>query len=91
MAIDTSRRHRIQMLGHGHMGEILKRFVKTLFPFLATSIEAQRKIWSGRLPIYLDYSINTSPRYGWGKPPHRMLYDVISANRVQYESYISGN
>jgi hypothetical protein len=65
-----------------------KRFVKRLFPSLAAAIEAQRKIWSGSFPIYLDYSINPSPRYGWGKPSHRMLYDVINANRVQYGSYI---
>jgi phosphoglycolate phosphatase-like HAD superfamily hydrolase len=35
-------------------------------------------------PIYLDYPINPQPRYGYGKPPHPLLYDIISRNRDKY-------
>ena len=38
----------------------------------------------GRQPIYLDYPVRPSPRYGWGRPPHPALQDLIAANRARY-------
>lgn len=39
----------------------------------------------GRLsPIFIDYSVNPEPRYGWGKPPHNRLYNIINTRRDNY-------
>lgn len=38
----------------------------------------------GRQPIYLDYPVRPSPRYGWGRPPHPGLHDLIAKNRARY-------
>ncbi len=35
--------------------------------------------------IKLDFPVNPVPRYGYGKPPHKMLYDIINSNRAMYE------
>jgi hypothetical protein len=34
--------------------------------------------------VHLDYRVNPSPRYGFGKPPHPELFEIISAGREQY-------
>ena len=66
----------------------VKKIVKKSFIFLPAAIKAQKKIWRGRFPIYLDFFVNPSPRYGWGKPSHQLLYDLINANRGQYGSHL---
>lgn len=38
--------------------------------------------------IHLDYKVNPIPRYGFGKPPHKKLYEVIDENRKIYEQYM---
>lgn len=38
----------------------------------------------GRHPIYLDYPVHPSPRYGWGRPLHPRLEDLIGAQRSRY-------
>lgn len=35
-------------------------------------------------PVFLDYKVDLSPRYGYGKPPHPLLYDIINENREGY-------
>ena len=34
--------------------------------------------------INLDYKVNVEPRYGYGKPPHSLLYSIINENRNEY-------
>ena len=36
--------------------------------------------------ILLDYPIRPTPRYGYGKPPHPKLYEIISRNRNTYKN-----
>ncbi len=38
----------------------------------------------GRQPIYLDYPVHPSPRYGWGRPPHPGLHDLLAGHRARY-------
>ena len=37
-------------------------------------------------PIYLDYPLHSEPRYGWGKPVHQKLYELLNQNRACYEN-----
>jgi len=34
--------------------------------------------------IHLDYKVKVEPRYGHGKPPHPMLYNLVNQNRDEY-------
>lgn len=34
--------------------------------------------------IFLDYKVDMKPRYGHGKPPHDLLYNIINSNRTEY-------
>lgn len=34
--------------------------------------------------IKLDYPINPTPRFGWEKPAHKKIYDIINNNRSTY-------
>lgn len=39
----------------------------------------------GRLyPLYLDYSVNAVPRYGYGKPVHESVSKLLARNRAAY-------
>jgi len=35
--------------------------------------------------LFLEYKVNFKPRYGYGNPPHELLYALIDAHRTQYE------
>ena len=35
-------------------------------------------------PYYLEYPVKQEPRYGYGKPPHARLYEIINRNRAAY-------
>ncbi len=39
-------------------------------------------------PIYLDYPLHSEPRYGWGKPVHPQLYEIINKDRERYEKHL---
>jgi hypothetical protein len=41
-------------------------------------------------PILLDYPVKCSPRYGYGKPPHRQLFAILEAGRDEYGKRLSG-
>lgn len=53
--------------------------IKSLYRFLSPKFQT----------IHLDYKVNPVPRYGWGKPAHSMLYEIINANRDIYKSYLN--
>jgi hypothetical protein len=41
-------------------------------------------------PVFVDYPINPQPRYGYGKPPHPELYEIINRRRGTYEEVLRG-
>lgn len=34
--------------------------------------------------LFADYKVDFKPRYGYGNPPHSLLFDIINSNRDQY-------
>ena len=41
-----------------------------------------------RHPVFLEYPIRPRPRYGYGKPPHAQLYQIINRERPAYAEYL---
>lgn len=39
--------------------------------------------------LFLEYKVNFKPRYGYGKPPHQALYDIINKNREEYKKWLN--
>src|ERR1700737_1191062 len=39
--------------------------------------------------FFFDYIVNSQPRYGYSKPPHPKLYEIINKNRIVYKDYLS--
>jgi hypothetical protein len=42
----------------------------------------------GGYPIYLDFPIDSEPRYGWGKPPHPQIQAILEAGRARYAAQL---
>ena len=64
---------------------MFKQFIKNIVikhPFLYKVA----KIMKGYQLILLDYPIKPTPRYGYGKPPHPRLYEIINKNRREYKN-----
>lgn len=38
--------------------------------------------------IYLDYPVKSMPRYGYSRPPHKRIYDIINRNRENYRTIL---
>jgi hypothetical protein len=38
--------------------------------------------------IHLDYPLHSEPRYGWGKPPHGKIHDILNKNRAFYAEHL---
>ena len=64
---------------------ILKKYLKK-HPLLYGCILA---FLNKAYPIFLDYPVQSQPRYGYGKPPHQKLYEIINRNRNVYRDYLS--
>src|SRR5437879_3676511 len=65
-----------------------KNFIRKHFPLIASVIELNRQLRKGCFPIYLDYRVDPKPRYGWGKPEHKILHEILDKNRPRYASFI---
>src|SRR5580700_3013824 len=39
---------------------------------------------SGKFTVVLDYEVRPVPRYGYGRPPHRKLLEILNRNRLEY-------
>ncbi|MFI5294183.1 MAG: class I SAM-dependent methyltransferase [Thermodesulfovibrionales bacterium] len=39
-------------------------------------------------PIFLDYPLRSESRYGWGKPPHPKLYEILNRSRKTFEGHL---
>lgn len=38
--------------------------------------------------LFLEYKVDFKPRYGYGEPPHELLYKIINAKRNTYSEYL---
>ena len=55
------------------------------YPYADTAVEGIR---SGRYPIFLNYPVNPTPRYGYGRPPHPKLYEIINRERDIFRRHL---
>lgn len=39
--------------------------------------------------LFLEYKVNLRPRYGHGNPPHKLLYEIINAERSEYAMFLN--
>lgn len=53
------------------------------------TIRAYYRIAGGNQPIYLEYPVEPTPRYGSGHPPHAILREKIGQNRGSYRSTLT--
>lgn len=44
---------------------------------------------SGNFNILLDFPVDSRPRYGWGRPAHAELAEIIGAGRVDYAALLT--
>ena len=68
---------------------MLTRFIKILTKrqqSLSKIVKATSSILKGYYPIFLDYPVKPIPRYGYGKPPHSKLYEIINKNGIKYRN-----
>jgi hypothetical protein len=54
----------------------------------ATAVSSQHGT-SYKFPIILDFPLNERPRYGYGKPPHKRLYEILAERSDVYKSHLS--
>ncbi len=47
------------------------------------------RLWKGYYPIFLNYPPKPVPRYGYGKPPHPQLEQVLAAGRQNYRQTLN--
>lgn len=52
--------------------------LKSLYKFISNKYQT----------IHLEYMTEVKPRYGFGNPPHRLLYEKIDAHRLHYASLL---
>jgi len=38
--------------------------------------------------LFSEYKVKMEPRYGFGKPPHDLLYAIIDKNREEYKTFL---
>ena len=53
--------------------------IKSIYQFLSPKFQT----------IHLEYKVNPIPRYGWGKPAHDLLYDIVNLNREKYHELLT--
>lgn len=56
--------------------------------WLYAARELRWKLNSGKYPIYLEYKVNPIPRYGYGKPAHKLIYEKFKESSSKYEEII---
>lgn len=52
--------------------------IKSVYRFLSPKFQS----------IHLEYKVDSKPRYGFGKPAHPILLDIINKNRTLYEDLL---
>jgi len=48
-----------------------------------------RRVASGYQPVFLDYKPESTPRYGYGKPPHAELTEMFRRDEDQYRNLLA--
>jgi len=75
----------------------LKATVRHHLPFVAypwlsfaSATNRLRRGMTGgsQYPIFIDYPIEPTPRYGWGKPAHPELHALMNTNREHYAALL---
>ena len=46
------------------------------------------RLFKGYYPVFLDYPFVPSPRYGYGKPPHPQLYQLLAAEKEKFAAIL---
>lgn len=72
------------------MIQILKTMVRNAKGFVSNFISFRKKYRHSeyKIPVFIDYPVNPQPRYGHGKPPHKLLYNIINQNRDRYAEIV---
>ena len=52
--------------------------IKSVYKFLSPNFQS----------INLDYAVSVQPRFGYGKPAHPLLYEILNRNRKIYEEHL---
>ena len=58
-------------------------------PFLAL-FRGIPRLFKGYFPIFLDYAPRPTPRWGYGKPPHPQIYELLARQRDRYYELLAG-
>jgi predicted O-methyltransferase YrrM len=56
-------------------------------PFLWVAYNVTRLV-KGYQPVFLDYPVDAQPRYGYGKPPHPEIYEILNRHRADYAALL---
>jgi hypothetical protein len=56
----------------------MKAFIKSFYRFCSPRFQT----------LFSEYKVKMEPRYGFGKPPHDLLYAIIDKNRETYKMLI---
>ena len=68
------------------ISQVKKRTAKFVFDrYFARHLNG---LLAPQIPIALDYAVEAKPRYGYGKQPHRLLYDLLDANKARYRAIL---
>lgn len=66
---------------------------RAIQPVTRPTVQAGRALWKmlrGRPAIFIDDPPQPGPRYGYGKPPHLCLLELIERGRVGYRKRLEG-
>jgi hypothetical protein len=66
----------------------LQQFLRRARGALARRLAPPGQSSQKRFPIYLEYEVNSVPRYGYGKPSHPKLHEIIDRNRDGYRNLL---
>ncbi len=56
----------------------MKAFIKSFYRFCSPRFQT----------LFSEYKVKMEPRYGFGKPPHDLLYAIIDKNREDYKTFL---
>ena len=56
----------------------MKAFIKSFYRFCSPRFQT----------LFSEYKVKMEPRYGFGKPPHDLLYAIIDKNRETYKTFL---
>lgn len=57
----------------------MKNLLRSIHHFLSSKFQT----------LFLEYKVDFKPRYGFGKPPHKELYEIINRHRNEYALSLS--